>query len=102
MTEKAKNADFRRKPQSFADSPFSWRFKHLEGAGNRRKPQIFAENRRFLQKTAGNPFLENKAFGKRRLSQKNAGSGRRPQEPAETGGQAKHGFGEYGFEHRTQ
>ena len=26
--------------------PFSWKFKHLEGAGNRRKPQIFAENRR--------------------------------------------------------
>ena len=36
--------------------PFSWKFQHLEGAGNRRKPQIFArkpkivaENRRKLQ-----------------------------------------------------
>ena len=38
-----------RKPQIFADSPFSWKFQHLEGAGNRRKPQIFAENRRFSQ-----------------------------------------------------
>ena len=32
--------------------PFSWKFQHLEGAGNRRKPQIFAGNRRFSQKTA--------------------------------------------------
>ena len=41
------------KTQIFAENrrfsqirPFSWKFKHLEGAGNRRKPQIFAENRR--------------------------------------------------------
>ena len=50
--ERAQNADFRRKPQIFADHPFSWNFNHLEGAGkrrisqktedvrNRRKPQI--------------------------------------------------------------
>ena len=35
----------------------SWKFKHLEGAGNRRKPQICAGNRRLLQKTAGNRRL---------------------------------------------
>ena len=50
VTERAQNADFRRKPQIFADfHPFSWKLKHLEGAGNRRKPQIFAANRRKTQ-----------------------------------------------------
>ena len=49
MTEKAQNADFRRKAHIFADSPFSWKFKRSEGAENRRfshrKPQIFAEEK---------------------------------------------------------
>ena len=48
VTERAQNADFRRKPQFFADSPLLLKFKW------RRKLQIFAENRRFLQKTPGN------------------------------------------------
>ena len=43
--------------------PFSWEFKHLEGAGNRRKPQILAENRTFLQKTAGNRRLGSVTLG---------------------------------------
>ena len=41
------------KTQIFAENrrfsqihPFSWKFKHLKGAGNRRKPQIFTGNRR--------------------------------------------------------
>ena len=53
MTESAPNADFRRKPQIFADSPllleipaFAGRRKPQETADFRRKPQIFAENRR--------------------------------------------------------
>ena len=53
MTERAQNADFRRKPQIFADSPllleipaFGGRRKPQKTAHFRRKPQIFAENRR--------------------------------------------------------
>ena len=53
MTESAQNADFRRKPQIFADSPllleipaFGGRRKLQKTADFRRKPQIFAENRR--------------------------------------------------------
>ena len=49
VTETAQNVDFRRKLQIFADSPFSWKLRHLEGAGNadlRRKPTIFTENPR--------------------------------------------------------
>ena len=53
MTENAQNADFRRKPQIFADSPllleipaFGGRRKPQKTADFRRKPQIFAENRR--------------------------------------------------------
>ena len=56
--------------QNFAENrrisqihPFSWKFKHLEGAGNRRKPQIFAGNRRFSQKTAGNRRLGSVTLG---------------------------------------
>ena len=52
------------KTQIFAENrrfsqihPFSWKFKHLEGAGNRRKPQIFSENRRFSQKTRRKPQI---------------------------------------------
>ena len=53
MTENAQNADFRRKPQIFADSPllleieaFGGRRKPQKTADFRRKPKIFAENRR--------------------------------------------------------
>ena len=56
MTEKAQNADFRRKPQIFADSPllleipaFAGRRKPQKTADFRRKPKIFAENRRKVQ-----------------------------------------------------
>ena len=58
------------KTQIFAESrrfsqihPFSWKFQHLEGAGNRRKLQIFAGNRRFSQKTAGNRRLGSVTLG---------------------------------------
>ena len=54
MTESAQNADFRRKPQIFADSPL---LLEIPASGGRRKPQIFAGNRRFSQKTAGNRRL---------------------------------------------
>ena len=43
MTESAQNADFRRKPQIFADSPLLLEipaFGGQETAENRRKPQI--------------------------------------------------------------
>ena len=53
MTERAQNADFRRKPLIFADSPllleiqaFGLRRKPKKTADFRSKPQIFAENRR--------------------------------------------------------
>ena len=53
MTERAENADFRRKPQIFAGSPllqeipaFGGRRKPQKTADFRRKPQIFAGNRR--------------------------------------------------------
>ena len=52
MTERAQNADFRRKPQIFADSllleiqAFGGRRKPQKNAVFRRKPKIFAENRR--------------------------------------------------------
>ena len=58
------------KTQIFAENrwfsqirPFSWKYQHLEGAGNRRKPLIFAENRRFSQKTAGNRRLGSVTLG---------------------------------------
>ena len=53
MTETAQNADFRRKPLIFADSPLLLEIPALGGrrkpqktADFRRKPKIFAENRR--------------------------------------------------------
>ena len=57
MTERAQNADFRRKPQIFADSPLlglleiqafqiGRRRKPQKTADFRSKPKIFAENRR--------------------------------------------------------
>ena len=56
MIERAQNADFRRKPQIFADSPllleiqaFGGRRKPQKTAGLRRKPKVFTENRRKLQ-----------------------------------------------------
>ena len=58
------------KTQIFAENhrfsqvhPFSWKFKHLEGTGNCRKPQIFAGNRRSSQKTAGNRRLGSVTLG---------------------------------------
>ena len=45
MTESAQNADFRRKPQIFADSPL---LLEIPAFGGHRKPQ---KNRRFSQKT---------------------------------------------------
>ena len=56
----AQNADFRRKPQIFADSPL---LLEIQAMGGRRKPQIFAVNRRFLQKTAGNRRLGSVTLG---------------------------------------
>ena len=63
MTENAQNADFRRKPQIFADSPllleiqaFGGRRKPQKTADFRRKPKIFAEtvgNRRLASVTLG-------------------------------------------------
>ena len=46
MTENAQNADFAENRRFSQIHPFSWKFKRLEGAGNRRKPKILAENRR--------------------------------------------------------
>ena len=43
MTEKAQSADFRRKPQIFADSPLLLK---VQGLGERRKPQKTADFRR--------------------------------------------------------
>ena len=40
--------------------PFSWKFQHLEGAGNRR---FSAENRRFSQQNAGNRRLGSVTLG---------------------------------------
>ena len=60
MTENAQNADFRRKPQIFADSPL---LLGIQAFGGRRKPQIFAGNRRFSQKTAGNRRLGSVTLG---------------------------------------
>ena len=60
MTERAQNADFRRKPQIFADSPL---LLEIQAFGGRRKPQIFAENRRFSKKTAGNRRLGSVTLG---------------------------------------
>ena len=58
MTERAQNADFRRKPQIFADSPLLLK---IQAFGGRRKPQKTAafrrKPRRFSQKTAGNRRL---------------------------------------------
>ena len=56
MTERTQNADFR----IFADSPF---LLEIPSFGGRRKPQIFAENRRFSQKTTGNRGLGSVILG---------------------------------------
>ena len=49
-TNRAEFAVFRRFSLIFADFRFSWELSHFGGADLRRKPQIFAENRRFSQK----------------------------------------------------
>ena len=64
--ERAQNADFRRKPQIFTDSPL---LLEIQALGGRRKPQIFAENRRFSQKTAGNRRLGSVTLGASPLAQ---------------------------------
>ena len=53
VTEKAQNADFRRKPQIFADSPL---LLEIQACGGRRKPQKTGHFRR-KPKTAGNRRL---------------------------------------------
>ena len=70
MTERAENADFRRKPQILADSPllleiqaFGGRRKPQKTADFRRKPKIFAGNRRLGSVTSGasplaHPYVE--------------------------------------------
>ena len=63
MTEKAQNADFRRKPQIFADSLL---LLEIQAFGGRKKPQKtadFRRNRRFSQKTAGNRRLGSVTLG---------------------------------------
>ena len=49
MTERAQNADFRRKPQIFADSPL---LLEIQAFGGRRKPQKTADFCRKPQETA--------------------------------------------------
>ena len=51
MTENAQNADFRRKPQIFADSPL---LLEIPAFGGRRKPQKTADFRRKLKISAEN------------------------------------------------
>ena len=58
--ERPENADLHRKPQIFADSPL---LLEIQAFGGRRKPQNFAENRRFSQKTAGNRRLGSVTLG---------------------------------------
>ena len=64
MTETTQNADFRRKPQIFADSPL---LLEIQAFGGRRKPQKTAdfrsENHRFSPKTAGNRTLGSVTLG---------------------------------------
>ena len=63
LAEKPKTQIFAENRRFSQIHPFSWKFKHLEGTGNRRKPQIFAGNRRFSQKTAGNRRLGSVTLG---------------------------------------
>ena len=58
MKERAQNADFRRKPQIFGENhPFSWKLNHLEGAGNHRKPQIFARKPKIFAENRRKPQI---------------------------------------------
>ena len=73
--ERTQNADFRRKPQILADSPFlleipafGGRRKPQKTADFRRKPQIFAENRRKPQ--IGLRHLRSVTFGSALKSEK--------------------------------
>ena len=54
MTERNQNADFHRKPQTFADSPF---LLEIPAFGGRRKPQKTADLRRKPKLFAGNRRL---------------------------------------------
>ena len=63
VTESAQNADFRRKPQIFADSPL---LLEIEAFGGRRKPQKTADFRRtpkIVAETAGNRRLGSVTLG---------------------------------------
>ena len=68
VTENPQNTDF---AENRRFSQIQWKYKHLEGAGNRRKPQIFAENSRFSQKTAGNRSLGSVTLGPSPLARPN-------------------------------
>ena len=46
VTERAQNADFAENRRFSQIHPFSWKFQHLEGAENRRKPQETADHLR--------------------------------------------------------
>ena len=60
MTERAQNADFRRKPQIFADSPL---LLEIQAFGGRRKLQETADFHRKPKKTAGNRKLGSVTLG---------------------------------------
>ena len=90
MTESTKNADFRRKPQIFADSPllleipaFGGRRKQQETADFRRKPKIFAgiSNRRLSSVTLGPSPLARPYFGWRIIFQQMLRTPRSATEP---------------------
>ena len=61
--QRAQNADFRRKPQIFADSPLLLEIQAFGEHRKRRKPQIRAEKQRCSQKTAGNRRLGSVTLG---------------------------------------
>ena len=67
MTEGAENADFRRKPEIFADSPLPLEIPSIWRA------QETAENRRFSQQTAGNRRLGSVTLGASPLARQNMG-----------------------------
>ena len=72
MTENAQNADFRRKPQIFADSPL---LLEIQAFGGRRKPQKTVDFHRkpkilkISQNTAGNRRLASVTLGVSPLAQ---------------------------------
>ena len=63
MTESTQNADFRRRPQVFADSPL---LLEIPAFGGRREPQKTED---FARKTAGNRRLGSVTLGPSPLAQ---------------------------------